>query len=256
MFVEVQKIINLSGGGVSFFLIIVLSLGLTGQVFAQADSLTVRSDIGLNGRWQSGNLNQFGVNPHAQLLLANQKFSSELKVDYQYMNVEKFNLINDLWLREVVKINPGKKVYPMAVLISGFAKSYDIKQSLSVGAGAGLNLRHKSPFDYFRVGLYGGHFYFEYNNEVPLKGATIHSMINAMIPLAGKMTLIWDLDTYNFIKDGSIWGLNNSVVFQFEIAKNLSLNLIHSTIFNSKTTANIKKINTLMMFGINYKFNK
>ena len=47
---------------------------------------------------------------------------------------------------------------------------------------------------------------------------------------------------------------NNQLVLLFKLFRNFSLSANHSIIFNNKTVADIKKINTLMMFGIRYQF--
>ena len=63
---------------------------------AQNDSLEIRGEIGLRGRWQMGNLNQLAINPNARLELSKTAFNTRLNANYQFLSVGNFTIISDL----------------------------------------------------------------------------------------------------------------------------------------------------------------
>jgi hypothetical protein len=230
----------------SIFLIFTL------QIFAQ-DSTITYFEIGINGRMQTGNLNQFGVQPTLRHSIFNSKISNDFQANYQYMTVEGFNLINDFWTKDIFKINPNRKFYPMAMAIFGTAKSYLIENSFNVGAGVGYNVVSKSPMQFMHLHLFGGYMYFKYQDEEAFESPTVGTNISSAFPIKNKATVIWELDTYHPIYGLDFWGFNNQLILQFQITKHISFNLIHNTIFNNTTTTNIQKWNTTTMFGIQYR---
>ena len=99
-------------------------------ISAQNDSLTTQVELGLRGRWQTGNLNQFVINPEARISLSKNSFSTTLNATYQYLSVEEFTAINDLWIYSEFNWQSHKKVFPLIASYYGFAASYKIDQSL------------------------------------------------------------------------------------------------------------------------------
>lgn len=235
-------------------LLIILISG-TG-VEAQKDSLLIHAEVGINGRWQTGNLNQFGILPRAGLGIANKHFSLESEANYQYLRVEGFGLVNDLWVGGAFKIKPQNRIYPMVFSMYGFAQSYLINKSFVLGIGGGVNIIKKSPLHYLRANLTAGYLDFEFEGEPAHTAPAAGAMIESSFPLGERGMLSWKLNTYYSLSDLEYWGANNTVILGIKILKDLSVHLNHSTIFNNKTVPTIEKINTLMLFGVAYQINR
>ncbi|MEE9213720.1 MAG: hypothetical protein V3U54_02860 [Thermodesulfobacteriota bacterium] len=56
--------------------------------------------------------------------------------------------MNDLWAMGIHRYNPDGTIFPLIATNYGFAKSYNIKQSFLIGAGAGRNIRNNSLPNY------------------------------------------------------------------------------------------------------------
>ncbi|KAA3620985.1 MAG: DUF481 domain-containing protein [Bacteroidetes bacterium] len=222
---------------------------------AQAeDSLIIRYNIGLLGRWQTGNLSQFGINPRAAINFFHSNFNGELNADYQFMKAGDFTLVNDFWVNGIYRHSPERKVFPMLAFYSGYAKSYKIDAAVTAGAGAGVNLFRISPFKYLQFHVFAGYLYFDFENESAHQSLGIGTITKAAFPVGKQLNVIWQLDTYNSGKDLPFWGGSNKFILQFKVTGALSFDVMHSILFNNKVAGGIEKTNTLMQFGIQYHY--
>lgn len=220
---------------------------------SQKDSLSVNAELGIRGRWQTGNLNQLGLNPDARLLLSNTKIALDFRASYQYLRVERFTAISDFWTSGLISYTPTRRFFPILAGYYGFAKSYKIDQSLFVGTGAGSNIINKSNRSFLQIHAFVGYFQFEFEEQDIHSTFAIGSIMKAAIPLGKPFHITWQLDTYHATFDSDLWGASNVIMINYQISKKLFLNLSHNTIFNNQSATNIKKVNTLMMFGIRYQ---
>ena len=238
-----------------YLLITLLQAILLSSAFSQTDTLTISSEIGLRGRWQTGNLNQLALNPTAHLLFSKKAFQAEVKGIYQFLRVEGFTIISDFWINGMVQLVPHKRIYPLITTNYGFAKSYKIGHSLLVGGGLGINLYQKSPRSFLQVNAFAGYMDLQFENEPRLSAPSLGTLLKAAVPIADRIHLSWELQTYHPDFNREYWGANNIVRLHFQVVKNLSLTASHHTIFNNKAITGIQKTNTLMLFGLQFQHN-
>ncbi len=212
--------------------------------------------VGIRGRWQTGNLNQLALNPAANLTISQGKFDLDLRGYYQFLRVNGFTAISDLWTSAAYRHQPTRRFFPLIAANSGFAKSYKIDHSLLLGAGFGVNLYNPAPTSFFRLHIFAGYMNFRFETRGPHTTPALGSAAILTFPLQERINISWELHTYHSGKDSQFWGANNQLMIHFKVLKSLSINLNHSTIFNRKTVENIKNTNTLLLFGIHYNFIK
>ena len=241
-----------------FFLILVWTICFYAntEVIAQKDSLNTTVELGIRGRWQTGNLNQFGANPSLRMVFSKPTFNTEIQSNYQYLKVNGFVAVSDLWTNGIYRFQPEKKFFPMATSVFGFAKSYKIEHSIMAGAGVGLNVFRKSIGNYFQIHVFGGYLNLEFENGPTASTPSLGAFIKSSFSIIQQLRINWELQTYNPLIDTEFWGANNLLLLHFQVSKVLFLNISHQTIFNNKTISDIKKVNTLMMFGVQLRFSK
>lgn len=221
------------------------------------DSLIVSGEVALLGRRQTGNLDQLGLNPSARLSLQKNAYSVEVSGNYQFLEVNYFRSINDLWINGLLKIKPTERVYPFAIAYYGFADSYRIDESLVAGVGAGINVFEHSLKKFLQVHLHGGYASLDFQEALSQSSPIVGSLIKARVPIdQGKLSLLWEFHSYHSLEDKQFEGVNNILQIRFSVFKGLHLNVSHTTIFNNTVNEGIAKTNTLMMFGLAYAFNK
>ncbi len=228
---------------------------LSSTLIAGEDSLILDWNVRFGGRMQTGNLSQFGINPTAGFNLYNSKFSIDLNANYNYLNIG-FKAVDDLWMVANYRYKPLNRVYPQITGVYGFAHSYRIAYSTHFGLGAGVNLRQKSPGDFFRVSGFAGYFEQKFLGENTLMSPSIGTLNELSLPIKKRFHLIWDFATYHSVTDSNVWGINNTVILHFQLTKKLSFNVSQNIIYNHQAADMIKKTNTLLMFGVEYKSNK
>ncbi|MBL4708235.1 MAG: DUF481 domain-containing protein [Flavobacteriales bacterium] len=222
--------------------------------FGQNDSLKIRTEIGVRGRLQTGNLNQFAINPNAKLGISKDKFNTEFQADYQYLNINDFVVKSDFWSSGIYQHRPNRRMYPMAIARYGFSKSYRINQSILSGIGAGVNIRKKSPTDLIQLNAFTGYMNIEFENDIKHISIVGGLLIKMMHSISKRIHVLWDLNSYHSSTDNQFWGLYNLVMIQYKIHKNIALNLSYNSTHNNKTIVGMKKTNTLMLFGFNYQY--
>ena len=127
--------------------------------------MQTRARLGLVGRWQAGNLKQFSLMPSAHINLENSKFNAVLNANYQYLNINGFNVVNDLWVNALYQHKPKNRVFFAIHSNNGFATSYKIDFSSLSGVGMGINLLKKTPSKYFQAHLISGYLNFVFENQ-------------------------------------------------------------------------------------------
>ena len=225
-------------------------------VTAQDDSTRIEGTFALLGRWQTGNLSQFSINPSFRIKVINQKHAGELSANYHYMQVNKVTVIDDLWVNGIYRNHPHRKVFAMVTANYGFAQSYRIEQSFIAGGGAGINVIGSSSAQYVQFHVFGGYLYFQFENIAPHSSPAAGTILSAATPMGNLFTLFWELQSYHSFKQVRFSGLNNRIIVHWEIRKDISLNISHNTIYNHKNIEGIENLNTAMLFGLQYAFNK
>lgn len=225
------------------------------KIQSSKDSLSINGRLGLMGRWQTGNLDQISIMPNGGVSFDQFSYHAELNASYHFLKVNGFNAINDLWTYGLFQYQPHHRVFPSIHTIIGFAKSYKIDHSIVTGIGGGVNLHKKSPFNFLQVHLYGAYLDFQYERENTHKAVAIGSQIRATLPLNATIKLRWELSTFHSMKEVNFWGGGNLLQLNILVSRNLSLNISHQSYYNHQTATDIEKVNTEMLFGIQYQFN-
>ncbi len=223
-------------------------------IAAQSDSLRIKVDVGLRGRWQMRNLNQLGFNPELKWRLSGESNNVELQGTYQFLRVEGFNVISDFWSNAFYQHGYDQKVFPMVMVMYGFARSYKIDHSVLAGAGVGFHGWRKSQEDFLRLQIYTGYLNLKFEEEVASPNFTLGSAISAAFRLGNPLGLSWELQTYHPISNTNLWGFNNALALTVALSDQLFISISHSTVFNAKTVTDIEKVNTLMTFGFQCRF--
>ncbi len=221
---------------------------------SQNDTLFVQGEIGLRGRWQTGNLDQIGINPNSRFKIYNSKLNSDVLATYQLLKVNGFTAVSDLWIGSISRLNAHKKIYPMVSANFGFAESYRINSSIVMGAGAGINMIKASPFRYFQINGYAGYLDFKFEDTKAHTAAMIGTSMQSSLPIGERMKFSWELHTYHSLSNDEFWGLNNIVILYVEVFRNIFVTLNHQTIYNNQNIESIKNTNTLMLFGFQFQF--
>ncbi len=229
---------------------------------AQAqDSLSVHTEIAMRGRRQTGNLDQFGINPSVKTALGSRAFNTELTGNYQFLKVNDFTSINDLWVNGIFRLIPDKRIYPFAITYYGFADSYKIDQSLIGGAGAGINLLSDSPHKTLQVHLFGGYADVDFAPTSSViathSSAAIGSFVRGDFSIArSRFDIHWEFHSYHSVSNSDFYGASNLIDVRYALIKGLHLSASHSTIFNNTSNEGIARTNTLLMFGLAFRTEK
>ncbi|MEM7105623.1 MAG: DUF481 domain-containing protein [Bacteroidota bacterium] len=227
---------------------------MTTSIKAQTDSLSVKVALGMRGKWQTGNSNQFAINPSLLVLLGNQKASTELSLSYHYLKVEEFRILNEFWTGATTGFMSSKRIFPLVAVHYGFADSYKINRMFLAGAGGGMNITKPKANLKAQLYAYGGYINMVFDEEVRHSGPALGASLRFETNTARRAQFKLKLMSYNSMKDTSFWGLNNEVTIAWRVVKGLFVTLSHSTIFNNISAESIKKTNTLMLFGLQYQF--
>lgn len=233
------------------FLVLFISPSL-----AQSDSSSNHFSFGLRGRKQTGNVNQLGLNPSLDFGFSRGVSQTLLSANYDFLRINGNQVVSDLWLSGLFKGNSSKKVYTIARAFYGFAKSYRIDQSFMGGLGIGTILRSESGPEFIEFNAFAGYMDIDYDDGANHSAPALGILIKASIPIVkDKLSLSWQLDTYNSMNDVGFWGLSNRTTLVYPLLKRISLNVIHTTIFNNVVSDTIQRTNTLMLFGFTYHNN-
>jgi len=123
------------------------------------------------------------------------------------------------------------------------------------GPGVGTNLYRRSISEYLQVHAFVG--YLDYSiDDFTHQALSVGSIIRSSMSLSKNVQLVWDFTSYHSTSLSSSWGLQNNTKLNFLVSKNLRLNLNHRLFYNHQTVNQLEKLNTILLFGINYQFRK
>ncbi|ANQ52360.1 DUF481 domain-containing protein [Flammeovirga sp. MY04] len=225
---------------------------ISSYVFSQEiDTLKWDNRISLIGRHQSGNLNQYSIMPTWRSTLHNSKINAVLDVNYQYIKVEEFEVVDDFWVSGMLQYGHQQKVYPIVYGLNGFAQSYHIDKSSFLGGGMGWNILKQKPNSYLQLHVMAGYLNFQFT-ETPLHEAFSWSgFIRTKFPISKMFQLEWEVLTYQSMKDTEYMGFGNLLVFNFMLNKWLGLNVRHQIYYDHKEVPLTENLNSIAYFGLN-----
>lgn len=237
-------------------LIITILCCFQNTVIAQTDSLQITGEIGVRGKWQTGNFAQFVINPNAQIIVSKKKTRIEARANYEFLKVNKGSLINDFWSYGIYQYNSEKIIFPMAMTHYGFAQAYAIDHSLIGGLGVGINAIKKSKHRFLQANIFTGYLNLKYENTPIHEAASMGSYIRLKFPL--KKDLIYtmlDSHAYVSLKNSNYHSFNSRLIMLFQIVKNFGVHITYSLVYNNNNPSVISKTNGKLVFGLNYTFN-
>ena len=236
-------------------IIFILFLGIGISTNAQKDTLKLNGMFNLQGRQQSGNLNQIGGVAVMKVALMNSKWYTGVSGSYNYVEVEEFNVVNDLWSSGLVKYNHKKMVYPLAMTYVGFAKSFGIDEAYVGGAGVGINIIQKSSVKYLNINVIGGYSTFNYAQVSDVSDWVANVYISSNTNLfKNKAAINWEFHAFYFPKTAlDIAGIQNNIRLSLPLTKAIRFTLTHQYLYNSYVDVAISKENSMMLFGLMIK---
>lgn len=221
------------------------------------DSLHWSIFAGAQGRIQTGNLNQVALGGNATVAVKNTRFSAEVSGLYTYAKIEDFVPVNDLWTYGIFKLIPDKPVYPVAIGLYGFSKSFAIDQSLVGGAGVGVNIIKPQPRRYIQANVYASYLSFEYKDLEAYKIPSSGLLVKMALPLIKKhLNISWEFHGYLGVSDTEMKGFQNQVFLNVPLTRQVSFTVNHTLFYSNIVNPGTKQINSFTLFGINFKTHK
>ncbi len=237
----------------------ILLLALIGFQFtanAQADSLRVNGEIGIRGRWQTGNFAQFVINPNGRIIVEKKQTRVEVQANYEFLKVNKGSLINDFWTYGIYQYNSEKTFFPVAMTHYGFAQAYAIDHSLIGGLGVGINAIKKNKHSFLQANIFAGYLNLKYENSPVHKAESMGSYVRLKFPLKKDVIhAVLDSHAYVSLKNSDFHSFNSRMILLFQIVKNFGVNMTYSLVYNNNNPSVISKTNGKLVFGLNYAFN-
>lgn len=237
--------------------IIVLAIVVLAQtsVMAQTDSLRVDAEIGVRGKWQTGNFAQFVINPNARMTIEEKRTLIELQANYEFLKVNQGSLINDFWTYGMYQYNSKKTVFPMAIIHYGFAQAYAIDVSLIGGAGGGVNLIKNDEQRYLQANVFTGYLNLKYENSTIHRAASVGSYVKLKFPIKkGLVYCIIDSHSYISLKNSDYRSFNGRMILVFQVAKSIGVNMTYRLVYNHNNPSVIENTNGKLVFGLSYAF--
>jgi len=235
-----------------YWRIIGLVVLLSQNLLAQFPDTTRFSLIaGVQGRTQSGNLNQIALGGNINALLKNERFSVEISSVYNYAKIEDFVPVNDLWSYVTGKLNPNKQVYLLVIGLQGFSESFAITQSWMGGAGAGWNVMKPQPYKLFQVNLYSSYLNFNYR-DLPLQQSPAGGLLTRLVLplLQNRLNIRWEFHGYMATNNADFHGFQNQVELQIPLTRQLSFTVNHSIFYGGIVNPDKVQTNTFTLFGV------
>lgn len=229
-------------------------LSFTTSSHAQQDSVVWKGVVALMGSWQTGNLNQLGINPKLRINTSRKRIKASLQSTYHYMEVEGHSILNDFWNSLELRQNKAQKVVPAMHLVYGLAHSYRINHSLVGGLGAVWKAINSSKGHKLELHGYAGYMDFQLEGTNAHRAPALSSALHAQLTLGGSTKLMWNFRSFHSMQDAAYSGIDNALVLSTRISKKLHLNLSHQLYHHYTSAALIKKTNTFSMIGFNYTF--
>lgn len=217
------------------------------------DSTWFKLELNLGGRWQQGNLSQFGIQPALRMQVGHTLYHVDLQSSYQLLQAGEFTLIDDFWTQGKLSWAKKRSIYPVIAMNYGYALSYRIDQSFLMGVGFGSELQQKNSRTSLQVNLFTGYLHFNFEGQSPSKSGVLGSLIELALPLGKSASFGWQAQSYHPLGNNNFWGINSAMQFNYTISKQFSLQTNYQFIFNNQTVMDIKKVNTLLLFGFRYQ---
>lgn len=237
-------------------MILILLVCLPTFLIGQTEKLKVQGNIGIRGKWQTGNFAQFVINPSGKIIVEKKRTRIEVQANYEFLKVNKGSLINDFWTYGMYQYNSEKTIFPMAMTHYGFAQAYAIDHSLIGGLGIGINAIKKNKHSFLQANIYMGYLNLKYENAPIHKAASMGSYVRLKFPL--KKDVIYamlDSHAYISLKNSDYHSFNSRMILLFQIVKNFGVNMTYSLVYNNNNPSVISKTNGKLVFGLNYAFN-
>lgn len=235
--------------------LLMISFGTSLSAWSQKQAIKLDLEAGLRVRWQSGNLNQLAVNPSLRLTLASPQWQLSSQASYQYLQVEGFAILNDFWTYSELAYQPEKRIFPIGSVRYGFARSYQIENSLHTGPGLAWNLIQQSPQKFVRLSLIGGYLHFAYIGEPSHQSFALGSVLAASFPLGERLQIRLEGSSYHSLMALNYWGLSQSLGLIADLGKGFSLSINQNLIYNHQVVESIQNTNSLLMLGFQYRIN-
>lgn len=236
-------------------IIFILFLMLNVSVNAQKDTLKLNATFNVLGRYQSGNLNEIGGAAVARVSLMNSKWYTRVSGSYNYVEIEKYTVMNDFWSSGLLKYQHTKRIYPITMVYAGFAKSFGIDEAYVAGVGAGVNIVQKSASQYLNINLIGGYSTFNYVNVTDVNDLVTNIFISSNTTLfKSKAEINWEFHGfYHPTSTIDITGIQNNIRLALPLSKAIKFTLTHQYLYNSYVDVGISKSNSLLLFGLMIK---
>ena len=235
---------------------IVIAMCFQNTIIAQTDSLQIYGQVGLRGKWQTGNFAQFVINPNGKLVVQKKKTRIAMQANYEFLKVNQGSLINDFWSYAMYQYNSEKRFFPMAMTHYGFAQAYAIDYSLIGGLGIGINAIKKSEDSFLQANIFMGYLNLKYENVPTHQATSMGSYVRLKFPLK-KEAIYAMLDSHAYIslKNSEYHSFNSRMALLFQVVKNFGLNITYSLLYTNNNPSVIEKTNGNLVFGLNYGFN-
>ncbi len=68
-------------------IMIIVLIIFQSNIYAQKDSLHINGEIGVRGKWQTGNFAQFVINPNGKITLEKKRTQVEVQANYELLRV-------------------------------------------------------------------------------------------------------------------------------------------------------------------------
>lgn len=225
-------------------------------VIAQTDSLRINGEIGVRGKWQTGNFAQFVINPNGRITFEKKRTRLEVQANYEFLKVNRGSLINDFWSYGIYQYRSDRTIFPMAMTHYGFAQAYAIDESLIGGLGAGINLIQKNEHHYIQLNIFTGYLNLKYENTPVHESAGLGSYVKFKFPLKKDLFYcLLDSHAYVSLKNGDNHSFNSRLILLFQLIKNIGINMTYSLVYNNNNPSVVEKTNGKLVFGLNYAFN-
>ena len=231
-------------------------LGFQFNTNAQTDSLRINGEIGLRGKWQTGNFAQFVINPNGRIIIEKKRTRIEVQANYEFLKVNQGSLINDFWSYGMYQYHSEKTLSPMAITHYGFAQAYAIDHSLLGGIGIGINVIKKSKSRFLQANIFTGYLNLKYENTPIHSSGSMGSYLRLKFPL--KKDLIYataDSHAYVSLKNSDFHSFNSTMILLFQITKDFGINMTYGLVYNNNNPSVISKTNGKLVFGLTYSFN-
>lgn len=234
----------------------VLFLLLQSVINAQTNGLQLKGELGVRGKWQTGNFAQFVINPNGQLIIEQKRTRFEVQANYEFLKVNQGSLINDFWSYGLYQYNFGKTFFPMAITHYGFAQAYAIDRSLIGGGGVGINIINKNEFNYLQANLFAGYLNLKYENTAVHEATGLGSYVKVKFPLKNDLLYcILDSHAYMSLRNSDYHSFNSRIILVFQVVKRFGVNMTYRLVYNNNNPSVIEKTNGKLVFGLNYTFN-